>query len=125
MSSTTLHRLGSASAAIEEAARLQRAAQAPRLRWRHVVRLIDLAIGQCEATNLVAAPPGKGMGPPPGLPVPAMAAVMVEWLQTDLGESSRRPGNNQEALDELFRLHRAQLDRYWQGVRVAVRERSR
>lgn len=87
----------------EELAELARTAA--ERRRRRVVRLIDLAIGQCEAANLAAAGPGKAsVLARPSAPVPARAAALLLWLQLEAGEQLRRPFRAAEALDELFRL---------------------
>jgi hypothetical protein len=36
-------------------------------------------------------------------------ATLVEWLQSDADEATRRPQTAQEALDELFRLQERYL----------------
>jgi hypothetical protein len=87
------------------------AAEAVRERWassvgdryrRQMVRLIDLAIGQCEERNL-----GDRAVPAP------MSRALIEWLQLEAGEDPRLPESNQAALDELFRLQ----ERYLRTVR--------
>jgi hypothetical protein len=109
MSAPALAPIAVASEATLQELRRELASRRPERRRRHLVRLIDLAITQCEEVNLGASPPAKGMGPPAGLPAPALAVAMVHWLQADADQPARRPSTNQEALDELFRLQGAYL----------------
>jgi len=70
--------------------------------WRrHMLRVLDAAVDQCERRNL-AAPDGIGDTPPPELVV-----ALIEQLQLELRRKVRPPRRNQDALDVLFGLQRA------------------
>jgi hypothetical protein len=101
--------IASASDAMEEARREELARTRAERHRRHMVRLVDLALDQCERRNLAAAGPGRGQPPTTQLPPPAMALALIEWLQLEQGEELRPPARNQQALDELFRLQEAYL----------------
>jgi hypothetical protein len=102
-------RIASASDAMEEAVREELARTRTERQRRHMLRLIDLALDQCERRNLEAAGPGRGQPPLTQLPPPAMALALIEWLQMEQGGELRAPACNQQALDELFRLQEAYL----------------
>jgi len=71
-------------------------------RWRrHMLRVLDAAVDQCERRNL-EAPDGIGDGPPQELVV-----ALIEQLQVELRREVRPPLCNQDALDMLFGLQRA------------------
>ncbi len=104
------------SSAIAEASAAMGRSQSDRLastaterRRRRVLRLIDLALEQCEERNLAAAGPRKGTAPPRDLAAPPMAVAMIEWLQLQEGGEAQPPERNQDALEELFRLQGAYL----------------
>jgi hypothetical protein len=75
-------------------------------RRRHIVRLLDVAIDQCERRNLTA--PGA-MLERRELRPPGLAVALIESLQWELEREARPPRSNQEALDMLFGLQRAFL----------------
>jgi hypothetical protein len=101
--------IAEASAAMVREASEQLASTAAERRRRQVLRLIDLALEQCEERNLAAAGPGKGVAPPRDLEPPPMAVALIDWLQLQEGGSAQPPTCNQEALEELFRLQQAYL----------------
>jgi|SRR5882672_1344683 len=73
-------------------------------RRRYLVRLLDLAIDQCELRNLAA--PDEMLGRP-DLPAPQQAVALIARLQLELYGESRPPHSNQDALEMLFGLQRA------------------
>jgi hypothetical protein len=101
--------IAEASAAMVREASEQLASTAAERRRRQVLRLIDLALEQCEERNLAAAGPGKGVAPPRDLGPPTMVVALIDWLQLQEGGAAQPPRCNQEALEELFRLQQAYL----------------
>ncbi len=109
MTTYALGRIAGASQAVVRSRQESLVRSLPERRRRQLVRLIDLAIDGCEQVNLEGAPDARGQRPPPSVSAPAIAAVLVEWLQEAAGEPRRPPATNQEALEELFRLQEAYL----------------
>jgi hypothetical protein len=101
--------IAEASAVMVREASDQLASTAAERRRRQVLRLIDLALEQCEERNLAAAGPRKGIAPPRDLGPPSMALALIDWLQLQEGGAAQPPQRNQEALEELFRLQQAYL----------------
>ena len=109
MSTSTLAPIAGASQTMVDSQRQALARGRSERRRRQLVRLIDLAIAQCEQVNLSVAPEDSGLRPRARLSAPPLAAAIVKWLQEAAGEPRRPPATNQEALDELFRLQDAYL----------------
>jgi hypothetical protein len=101
--------IAEASAAMVREASHRLESTAAERRRRQVLRLIDLALEQCEERNLAAAGPGKGVAPPRDLEPPPMVVALIDWLQLQEGGPAQPPTCNQEALEELFRLQQAYL----------------
>jgi hypothetical protein len=73
-------------------------------RRRHMVRLLDVAIDQCQLPNLGAHDEMRGRPDPLA---PQQAAALIERLQRELYGGSQPPQSNQDALDTLFGLQRS------------------
>jgi len=102
--------IAATAAKIAAAELADRARTSPERRRRHLVRLIDRVIGQCERANLAADIGGTAsVYNRPVTPAPPAAVALVAWLQLEAGEVSRPPTTAVEALDELFRLQRRYL----------------
>jgi hypothetical protein len=90
-------RLCAVKVAIAEMALRAWEADAAERRRRHVVRLIDLAIEECEELNLASTTWCRPAAP-------AWVLGLVEWLQAAAGLPAEQPRNCREAPEALLDL---------------------